>query len=71
MQIQGLVVEFGSAYCADGMNAVDWALANLPVDIKTIGIMGFAGDYGGDWAAGVKAAAAAKWSYCCMGICCS
>ena len=65
---KGLVVEFGSAYCADGMNAVDWALANLPVDIKTIGIMGLAGDYGGDWAAGVKAAAAANgltvaWEY--------
>ena len=54
---KGLVVEFGSAYCADGMNAVDWALANLPVDIKTIGIMGGAGDYGSDWAAGVKYAA--------------
>ena len=65
---RGLVVEFGAAYCADGMNAVDWALANLPVDIKTIGIMGFAGDYGGDYAAGVKAAAAANgltvaWEY--------
>ena len=65
---RGLVVEFGAAYCADGMNAVDWALTNLPVDIKTIGIMGFAGDYGGDYAAGVKAAAAANgltvaWEY--------
>ena len=62
------MVEFGSAYCADGMNAVDWALANLPVDIKTIGIMGFAGDYGGDWASGVTKAAAANgltvaWEY--------
>ena len=54
---KGLVIEFGSAYCADGMNAVDWALANLPVDIKTIGIMGGAGDYGSDWAAGVQYAA--------------
>ena len=54
---RGLVVEFGAAYCADGMNALDWALASLPVDIKTIGIMGFAGDYGGDWAEGIKYAA--------------
>ena len=54
---KGLVVEFGAAYCADGMNALDWALSNLPVDIKTIGIMGFAGDYGGDWAEGIKYAA--------------
>ena len=54
---RGLVVEFGAAYCADGMNALDWAIASLPVDIKTIGIMGFAGDYGGDWAQGIKYAA--------------
>ena len=65
---KGLIVEFGSAYCAQGMNAVDWALANLPVDIKTVGIIGNAGDYGGDWAKGVAAAAEANgitvaWSY--------
>ena len=65
---KGLIVEFGAAYCAQGMNSVDWALNNLPVDIKTIGIMGFAGDYGGDWASGVAKAAAANgldvaWSY--------
>ena len=50
------------------MNAVDWAVANLPVDINTIGISGNAGDYGGDWAKGVEAAAEANgitvaWSY--------
>ena len=45
---KGLIVEFGSAYCAQGMNAVDWALANLPVDIKTVGIIGNAGDYVGE-----------------------
>ena len=65
---KGLIVEFGSSYCAQGMNAVDWALANLPVEIKTIGIIGNAGDYGGDWAKGVQAAAEANgitvaWSY--------
>jgi hypothetical protein len=49
---KGLIVEFGSSYCAQGMNALDWALASLPVDIKTIGIIGNAGDYGGDWAKG-------------------
>ena len=31
---KGLVIEFGSAYCADGMNAVDWALANYPVAVS-------------------------------------
>ena len=65
---KGLVIEFGAAYCADGMNSVDWALANYPVDVKTIGIMGYAGDYGGDYAKGVKAAAEANgltvaWEY--------
>ena len=64
---KGLVIEFGSQYCADGMNAVDWSLANLG-EIKTIGIMGFAGDYGSDWAAGVAKAAEANglevaWTY--------
>ena len=64
---RGLGIEFGSQYCADGMNAVDWSLANLG-DIKTVGIMGFAGDYGSDWAAGVAKAAEANgltvaWTY--------
>ena len=50
------------------MNAVDWALGNYPVEVKTIGIMGYAGDYGGDYAKGVKAAAEANgltvaWEY--------
>ena len=54
---RGLVVEFGSAYCADGMNAVDWAVDNYPAPIKKIGIIAYQGDYGGDWAAGVRKAA--------------
>ena len=65
---KGLVVEFGSSYCAQGMNALDWSLENLPADIKTIGIIGNANDYGYDWAAGVEIAAEANgitgaWSY--------
>ena len=38
------VIEFGSQYCADGMNAMDWANENAGaltgglVDIKTVGI---------------------------------
>ena len=65
---RGLVVEFGSAYCADGMNAVDWAADNSPVPVKRIGIIAYQGDYGGDWAAGVRAAAATNgweigWEY--------
>ena len=64
---KGLIVEFGSSYCAQGMNALDWALASLPVDIKTIGIIGNAGDYGGDWAKGVQAAAEANGIRCASG----
>jgi ABC-type branched-subunit amino acid transport system substrate-binding protein len=65
---KGLVVEFGATYCSDGMNAVDWGLDNLPVPIKNIGIIGYAGDYGYDYAAGVKEAARARgltvaWEY--------
>ena len=65
---KGLVIEFGSAYCADGMNAVDWAADNSPVPVQRIGIIAYQGDYGGDWAAGVRAAAKANgweigWEY--------
>lgn len=65
---KGLIIEFGATYCAQGMNAMDWAAASLPVDIKKIGIIGTAGDYGGDWAKGVRAAAEANgvevaWEY--------
>ena len=65
---RGLIIEFGSTYCADGMNAVDWMLDSLPANIETIGIMGGQDDYGLDWAAGVKTAAEArglevKWEY--------
>ena len=31
---KGLVIEFGSAYCADGMNAVDWAADNSLYQFK-------------------------------------
>ena len=68
------VIEFGTQYCADGMNAMDWANENAGaltgglVDIKTVGIIGYESDYGKDWAFGVKAAAAnagveVAWEY--------
>ena len=65
---KGLVVEFGSTYCADGMNAVDWGLDNLPAPINTVGIIAYQGDYGFDYAAGVKEAAKQRgltvaWEY--------
>ena len=30
---KGLIIEYGSTYCADGMNGLDWSLDNLPVDM--------------------------------------
>jgi len=65
---KGLGIEFGSSYCAQGMNIVDWGVENLPVPIKTIGFIGYAGDYASDYLAGVKAAAATNglemaWEY--------
>jgi hypothetical protein len=65
---KGLGIEFGSSYCAQGMNIVDWGVENLPVPIKTIGFIGYAGDYAADYLAGVKAAAATNgitiaWEY--------
>tara|TARA_B100001057_G_scaffold398751_1_gene409418 strand:- start:21670 stop:23046 length:1377 start_codon:yes stop_codon:yes gene_type:complete len=65
---KGLIIEYGSTYCADGMNGLDWSVDNLPVDIKKIGIVAQQDDYGLDYAAGVKTAAAARgvevaWEY--------
>ena len=68
------VIEFGTQYCADGMNAMDWASANAGpltgglVDINTVGIIGYESDYGKDFAFGIKAAAAnagveVAWEY--------
>ena len=68
------VIEFGTQYCADGMNAVDWADENLAtltggaVDMKTIGIIGYVTDYGLDFSFGIKQAAEAAgievaWEY--------
>ncbi len=54
----GLIVEAGASYCMEAMNDIDFALANLPFGPDmTYAIIGFAGDYGGDYAAGVKIAA--------------
>ena len=52
----GLVVEAGASYCMEAMNDIDFAISQFGSDM-TYGIIGFAGDYGGDYAAGVKIAA--------------
>jgi hypothetical protein len=55
------VVEFGTNYCFEAMNAIDWASAAIPAagrTFETIGILEFPSDYGFDYAEGVKIAAA-------------
>ncbi|NNC73926.1 MAG: ABC transporter substrate-binding protein, partial [Acidimicrobiia bacterium] len=61
---KGLVVEFGTNYCFEGMNAVDWSMGALPAAGRpaptTVGIAFFPTDYGLDYGAGVKEAAEAN-----------
>ena len=66
---KGLAIEFGSSYCAQGMNIVDWGVENLPVPIKKIGLIAYVNPgYADDYFAGVKAAATVNgieivWEY--------
>jgi ABC-type branched-subunit amino acid transport system substrate-binding protein len=53
------VLESGSSYCVDGMNAVDWAAGTFD-DVETVAIVRYASPYGADAAAGVKRAAEAN-----------
>lgn len=55
----GLVLEAGASYCMEAMNDVDFAVTQFGAEM-TYGIVGFPGDYGGDYAAGVKIAAEAN-----------
>lgn len=54
-----LVLQTGSNYCVDGMNGVDYVLEGGGT-LDSIFIVKFPGDYGEDWAVGVKAAAEAN-----------
>ena len=56
----GLVLESGASYCVEAMNAVDFAVGNLPGPPATVGIVHFPGDLGEDYLAGVKIAAEAN-----------
>ncbi len=60
----GLVVEFGTNYCFEAMNAFDWSMQAVPAAGRPtparIGILAIPNDYGMDYAAGVKIAAAAN-----------
>jgi ABC-type branched-subunit amino acid transport system substrate-binding protein len=55
----GLIFEAGVSYCLEAMNDVDFIVSQFGTEIS-YGIVGFPGDYGGDYAAGVKIAAEAN-----------
>ena len=55
---EDVVIESGTTYCADTMNAVDWAVENLD-GVETVMAVHFPGDYGADAAAGARIAAEA------------
>ncbi len=58
-EFNDLILESGANYCFEAMNGVDWAMKNRG-DIKSVLAVGYAGDFGGDAAAGVEAAAKAN-----------
>lgn len=56
----GLILEAGASYCVEAMNAVDFAVSNLPSGAASVGVVHFPGDFGEDYLAGVKLAAEAN-----------
>lgn len=54
----GLVLETGVNYCLEAMNDVDFVVGQLGAEIS-YAVVGFPGDYGGDYAAGVAVGAGA------------
>jgi ABC-type branched-subunit amino acid transport system substrate-binding protein len=52
------ILESGANYCVEGMNAVDYMVAEK--DIKSVMAVHYPGDYGGDGAAGAQIAADAN-----------
>ena len=53
-----IILESGANYCAESMNAVDYAVEKF--DVKSVMAVHYPGDYGGDAAGGVKIAADAN-----------
>lgn len=58
-EFEDQILESGANYCFEAMNGVDWAVANRGIKRKVVAV-GYPGDYGGDAAAGVEAAAKAN-----------
>ncbi|MGY1809041.1 ABC transporter substrate-binding protein [Blastococcus sp. SYSU D00669] len=55
---QDVILESGATYCAEAMNGVDYAVENG--DVQSVMAVHYAGDFGGDAAAGAKVAADAN-----------
>jgi len=55
---EDIVPEFGSSYCAEAMNAVDYAVDELGA--TSVAAVHYPGDYGDDAAVGVRVAAEAR-----------
>jgi ABC-type branched-subunit amino acid transport system substrate-binding protein len=55
----GVILESGSSYCIAAMGGLDWWTENK-TPIKKLVAVGYPGDYGGDYAAGAEAWAAAN-----------
>ena len=53
-----VILESGANYCAEAMNAIDYAVENF--DAQSVMAVHYPGDYGGDAAAGAKVAAEAN-----------
>lgn len=58
-EFEDQILESGASYCFEAMNGVDWAVENRGAESKVVAV-GYPGDYGGDAAAGVEAAAEAN-----------
>jgi hypothetical protein len=61
---KGLIIEFGTNYCFEAMNAFDWSMEAVPAAGRPtptrVGILAIPNDYGADYSAGVKLAAEAN-----------
>jgi ABC-type branched-subunit amino acid transport system substrate-binding protein len=54
-EFEDVILESGTNYCFESMNAIDYAIEEF--DAKTVMAVGYPGDYGGDAAAGAEIAA--------------
>ncbi|MDP9405172.1 MAG: ABC transporter substrate-binding protein [Actinomycetota bacterium] len=58
-EFSDVIIESGTNYCLESMNAIDYALEEFGEDLSVMAVH-YPGDYGGDAAAGAKVAAEAN-----------